>query len=67
MTVMYFGGIKYLVEQIENDRNGITIVNIVTPDSSSRLVATKDIKENYWLLSNGQRFEEGETWIKEEI
>lgn len=65
MKFIYFGGIKFIVEQDEHDRFGTMVMNIVSGDI--RLVATKDIRENYWLLSNGQRFDEGEVWIKEEI
>lgn len=64
MTVIYFGGIRFIVEQDEHDRFGTRVMNIVSGDI--RLVATKDIRENYWLLSNGQRFEMEEVWIKEE-
>lgn len=67
MKVIYFGTTKYLVEQEENDRHGITAMNIVSADGDQYLVATKDIKETYWLLSNGQRFEDCDVCIREEI
>lgn len=67
MTVIYFGGIRFIVEQDENDRFGVRCLNIVSEDGQTRLVATKDIRENYWLLSNGQRFDDAEeVWIKQE-
>lgn len=56
-----------MVEQDERDRNGMRILNIVSVEGSTRLVATKDIREKYWLLSNGQRWDEGDVCIKEEI
>jgi len=67
MTIMYFGPVRFLVEQDERDRNGMRILNIVSVEGSTRLVATKDIREKYWLLSNGQRWDEGDVCIKEEI
>lgn len=67
MTVIYFGTVKFIVEQDERDTNGMRVMNIVSTDNSVRLVATKDIRENYWLLSNGQRWNMEEVWMKEEI
>ena len=67
MTVIYFNNVKFLVEQDEYDRFGTRVMNIVSEIGNTYLVATKDIRENYWLLSNGQRFEDNDVCIKEEI
>jgi hypothetical protein len=67
MKVIYFNKVKYIVESEEHDRHGMTVMCICSePPRSEYLVATKDINEGYWLLSNGLMFEEVDVWIKEE-
>ena len=65
-TAIYFGTVKFIVEQDEFDRFGMRIMNIISSEGGSRLVATKDIRESYWLLSNGQRWESEDVFIKTE-
>jgi hypothetical protein len=67
MRYIIFGGMKFIIESDESDRFGLRVLNIISPDTNLRLVATFDIRENNWLLSNGQKWEVGETWIVEEI
>lgn len=67
MKVIYFGTVKFIVEQDERDRFGVRCMNIISTDGQIRLVATKDIRENFWLLSNGQRWDVADVLMREEL
>jgi len=55
------------VEQDENDRFGTRVLNICSQDhSGDYIVATKDINEDFWLLSDGRKFDDIDVFEREE-
>jgi hypothetical protein len=67
MTLVFFGGIKFIVVKDERDRFGFRTIHLNSPDGLSVLFATHDIRTNYWFMSNGQIWTVDEVIFKEVV